>query len=217
MRRARGQYFRWIGDGDWVTHDYVSRCLDVFAEGESLILVSTQLEYRMADDAVGGREYRGSALRSADPATRFAEMLRLLTAGVGVLDPLYSLMRRETAVRLPRRCLLREDELYAAELALAGPWGHVPAVLGGRDWAYTPLSVIARRFGIPGWQTGLATPLQSRDLLRAISEADLTAEQAARARVAVARLFGRRVAAAAQRARRKATRLLTAPTAMRNG
>ncbi len=47
------------------------------------------------------------------------------------------MMRRDLAV-LPRRNMLREDEIFAARLALAGPWGHVPVPLAHRHRSEVP-------------------------------------------------------------------------------
>src|SRR5690348_7832467 len=47
MRLARGEYFRWIGDSDWIAPGYLSRLLDVYAADERLILVTSRLEYEL--------------------------------------------------------------------------------------------------------------------------------------------------------------------------
>ena len=58
------------------------RCSDAFAEDERRVVVTTQIVYTDAD---GGEtldtDYDPSALASADPVERFAEMLRLFTSG----------------------------------------------------------------------------------------------------------------------------------------
>src|SRR5438046_1239310 len=40
IRVANGTFFRWIGDDDWMAPDYVSRCLETFAEDERRVLVT---------------------------------------------------------------------------------------------------------------------------------------------------------------------------------
>ncbi len=207
VQLARGTYFRWIGDDDWIHPGYVSRCLEVFAEDTRLVLVSTQLGYMLSDGSVESAVYDGIALRSDDPADRFAEMLRLLTEGYAVLDPLYGLIRRETLAALPRRSTLREDEVFAARLALAGPWGHIPQVLARRSWSYQPLPRIARRLGIPRWESRMAIGIECRELLRLVSASALTPDQARRARAEVARHGLRRTTRAAERSGRKLARV----------
>ncbi|HET6213459.1 MAG TPA: glycosyltransferase family A protein, partial [Micromonosporaceae bacterium] len=188
MRLARGTFYRWIGDDDWLAPGYLSRCLAVFAADERLVLVTTQISYAAELPGSAGRSavYDGTALGSDDPAERFAEMLRLLNESFLLLDPLYGLIRREVVAALPRRVMLREDQILAARLALAGPWGHVPEVLAHRNWRDETRPLLARRIGVPAWQARMATALQSRELLRCVREAKLSPAQRRRARAAVA-------------------------------
>ncbi len=102
--------------------------------------------------------YDGTRLRSARPVERFAEMLRLLTESHLLLDPLYGMMRRDLVARLPRPVMLYEDQIFAARLALAGPFGHLAEVLSYRRFKPFPrLPATARRLGVPPWQAKVAT------------------------------------------------------------
>jgi hypothetical protein len=209
MRLANGTFFRWIGDDDSLAPGYVSRCLDAFRADERLVLVTSQLAYLGPDGAAETANYDGTALSCDDPADRFREMLRLLNRSHLLIDPLYGLMRRETVVAIPRRNMLREDEVFAAKLALAGPWGHVPEVLAERHWKHERLPVLARRLQVPAWQARTATLLQCRELLRWLRQAELSPEQRRRARAAVTRLYvGRHGRTIARRSRKLAYLLL---------
>ena len=146
---AHGMFFRLIGDDDLLFPNYVSRCLEAFAEDERLILVTTQLAYTGPDGHTEFLGYHGTRLRSEDPVTRFAELLSLLNESHLLLDPLYGLFRRAAVVSIPIRNTLRGDEVLAAKLALAGPWGHVPEVLGHRHWQAERLPQLARKLGLP--------------------------------------------------------------------
>ena len=42
---AKGTYFRWIGDDDWLAPDFVSRTLECFAEDERRLMVTTRIAY----------------------------------------------------------------------------------------------------------------------------------------------------------------------------
>ena len=214
MRLARGDYIRWLGHDDWIAPSYVSRCLDVFAQNERLVLVTTQLEYQLADDRTASDLYDGSALQSGDPVTRFGEMLRLQTRSYTLLDPMYGLMRRETPLASPQRMIMRTDEIFAAELALAGPWGHIPEILARRRFEVQPAGAIARKLGTPRWQARFANLMQCRELMHVIAEREstgiLSAEQARLARAEVRRLYVRRWVSLAERARRKAVRVAVA-------
>ncbi len=193
QRLARGEYFKWIGDDDWLAPAYLSRCLAAFTEDPRLILVTTQQLYINTDGMSRTLPYDRRELHSPQPDVRFAEMLRLLTESHLLLDPLYALMRLPVVSRIPRRNMLREDETFAATMALAGPFGHVPEILARRRTRpFTRLPVLAERLDLPRWHARIATALQCRALLHAVEQADLDPGQRRRARAAVARLYLRR-------------------------
>jgi glycosyltransferase involved in cell wall biosynthesis len=210
MRVANGTFFRWIGDDDRLEPSLVSRSLGVFAEDPGLVLVTTGLAYEGPDKVVQSAVYDGTALRSADPVDRFVEILRLLNESHLLIDPLYAMMRRAAVVGLPRRNMLREDEVFATRLALAGPWGHVPEVLARRFWKHERIGTIARRLGVPAWQSHFSNTLQSREILHWVHEADLTPGQRRRARLAVYRMYLRRQQRTVAHRSRKLLRMATA-------
>jgi glycosyltransferase involved in cell wall biosynthesis len=186
IRLAKGTFFRWVGDDDWLAPRCLSRCLEVFAE-DSLILVTTQINYIGPDGITFTHPYHGTALGSNDPFERFTEIVRQLK-GMSI-DPLYGLMRRGCVAALHRRNMIREDEVFASRLALAGPWGHVPEVLAHRHLRHERMPVLARRLGVPVWQAYFANTLQCREMLRFVLAAELTASQRRQARAAVAALY----------------------------
>lgn len=189
---AQGTFVRWLGDADFLEPDYVSRSVQMFADDERRVLVTTQIAYIGPTGTVSLEpDYDPSALSSADPVERFAEMLRLLTSGFELLDPLYAMMRREVAV-LPRRNILREDEVFAARLALAGPWGHVAAPLARRQRSEVPTPALARLLDVPAWHRHAADLLQCRELLAWIGRSSLDPAERSRARTEVVRMYARR-------------------------
>jgi hypothetical protein len=120
-------------------------------------------------------------------------MLRLLNSSYLVIDPVYGLMRREAIKTIPRRNMLREDQIFAVKIALAGPWGHAPEVLGRRNWRDETTTHLARRFGVPAWTARAATTLQLAETLRWIGGApSLTAEQRRKAKALVYRWYAGR-------------------------
>jgi glycosyltransferase involved in cell wall biosynthesis len=207
MRLASGEFFRWVGDDDWLDPRCVSRCLEAFATDDRLILVTNQMEYIGPDGRTETAAYDGPELGSDDPVTRFTEMLRLLHESHLLIDPLYGLFRRETVVRIERRNMLNEDQVFATRLALAGPWGHVPEVLARRNWKCEPLSILARQLDVPLWQAHFANTLQCREMLRWLDECDLDQQQRGRARLAVARMYTRRQQIVVVRRGRKLVRI----------
>jgi glycosyltransferase involved in cell wall biosynthesis len=206
---AKGTYFRWIGDDDRLEPGFVPRCLEVFEADPRLILVTTEISYTGPDGSVQSAAYTGTGLDSGDPVVRFTEMLRLLTASHLVMDPLYGLVRRSGVAALPRRNMLREDEVFATKLALAGPWGHVPRVLAHRVWKHEPVQVIGPRLEVPAWQWRVSNTLQAREMLRWLRLVELTDEQRRRATAAVYRMYLTRQSIVARRRARKLIRLAT--------
>jgi glycosyltransferase involved in cell wall biosynthesis len=189
---AKGEYFRWIGDDDRLEPTYASRCLKAFADDPRLLLVTTQVSYSGADGETQTEVYTGTALGSDDPVDRFIEMLRLLNESYLLIDPLYGMVRRATVAAIPRRNMLREDEVFATKLALAGPWAHIGEVLAYRHWKAEKIGTVARRLDVPAWQSHFSNTLQAREILLWIRSADLTREQRLRARSAVYRMYLRR-------------------------
>jgi glycosyltransferase involved in cell wall biosynthesis len=206
---ANGAFFRWIGDDDRLAPTFVSRCLSEFAEDSRLILVTTQVMYVDPDSGTQTARYDGKALRSADPIERLAELLRLLNESHLLIDPLYAMVRRTPVAAIPRRNMLREDEVFAVKLALAGPWGHVPEVLARRGWKPDKIGDIARRLDVPAWQSHFATTLQCREILRWLPGADLSPEQRSRARSEVYRMYARRQARTVRHRGRRLLRMAT--------
>lgn len=193
MQLSTGTFFRWIGDDDWLAPSCVSRGLAAFAEDERRILVTTRVAYTPQDGlTVTDDTYDGERMASADPIVRFAEILRLLNESATLVDPLYGLLRREAVVAIPRRNMVKEDEVFATKLALAGPWGHVPEVLAHRNTRTERLGDVVRRLGVPGWHAHMSSTLQCREILRWLPSAGLSSEQHREARAAVGRMYLRR-------------------------
>jgi Glycosyl transferase family 2 len=196
VRLAGGTYFHWVGDDDWLAPNCISRGLQEFAADDRLILVTNQVNYIGPDGLAQTAVYDGTALGSDDPVTRFTEMLRLLTLTHLFLDPLYGLLRRDIALRIERRNMLHEDQVFAAKLALAGPWGHVGEVLACRSWGIERPANVADKLGVPSWHARFATLLQCREMLRWLDDCGLDDMQRSRARRAVAHMYIQRHQAA---------------------
>ena len=200
---AHGAFFRWIGDDDEIEPNYVSRCAGALADDSRLILVTTQMAYTEHDGQSRSMRYDGTILSSDDAAARFSEILRLLTESYLLLDPLYGMFRREVMTRIPYKNMLRGDEVFAAKMALAGPWSHIPETLAHRHWDRIRGAQLTHLLGLPSWQLRATSLLQCRELLAAVREAELTPAQRRHARAAVLRLYVRRHRRVAVRRGRK--------------
>ncbi|MGQ0576918.1 MAG: glycosyltransferase family 2 protein [Pseudonocardia sp.] len=191
LRLADGEFFKWLGDDDLIGPTYLERCLAEFAAHPGLVLVTTGQTYAENDGQVRSASYGGTRLRAPDRVVRLDEMLRLLTSSHLLLDPVYGLMRRRAALRVPMRTMLRQDQLFATRMALEGPWGHVPEVLAHRGWTDEPRSVLVRRLGVPRWYRHAATALQLAELGRDLRDVGLTRDEWPRAGAAALRWYAR--------------------------
>jgi glycosyltransferase involved in cell wall biosynthesis len=191
-RHCRGSYLRWIGDNDEILPNYVSRCLELFAEDSRLVLVTTQLEYIDEHGETASTCYEASRLRSHDAVTRLQEVLRLLTSSYLLLDPLYGMARVDAIKTIVHDQMLRGDEVYATKLALTGPWGHVPHILGSRKRGMPAVSHLVTLLDVPWWHSRVRAIIEARRMLEVVSDANLTPSDAHRAKAAVLSFYIRR-------------------------
>jgi glycosyltransferase involved in cell wall biosynthesis len=192
LRVATGNFFRWMGDDDWLARECISKCLDVFAADEDLIMVTNQFEYIDPDGRAQTETYIGSEFRSQRPTARLSEMLRLLNESHLLIDPEYGLFRREPLLRIDRRNILNDDQIFATRAAIAGRWGHVPEVLARRSFRFERPPILARKLGVPMWQARFMNTIQCVEMLRWLGKSDLDARELRRARIAVGRFYLRR-------------------------
>jgi glycosyltransferase involved in cell wall biosynthesis len=119
---ARGEYFMWLSDDDWIDPSYVSSCLAVLSGEPGYSLVGGLARYYS-----GGREIvdeRPTDLVSARPAAR---VLRYL-ARVNVNGVLFGVARRAHLRELSFREQVGGDWLLVAGLAAAGRVRTLPDV-----------------------------------------------------------------------------------------
>jgi glycosyltransferase involved in cell wall biosynthesis len=142
FRLARGTFFRWYGDDDWMEPTYAERVVAAMEASPRAVLCTTvQQCYRdgvplRINDAVS----RIGGVEGADPCSRVRKLLHLFERGgfLGI-DPLYSLVRREVAAETRLTGGHRySDFSFACEMALKGPFTHVPELLAHRRLAGAP-------------------------------------------------------------------------------
>lgn len=133
LELARGRCFRWIGADDWLEPEYAERCVAALDADSNAIGVTTYQDHVEDDGTRHYAEFTGPRLDSHHPEVRFARMLWFLTADYRYLDPVYTLVRRSVLARTRRLLRVPQmDQVLAAELALAGPFAHVPTCLAHR-------------------------------------------------------------------------------------
>ena len=128
-----GEYFRWMGDDDWLEADCISQCVAYLERHPEDIAVSTYIKYHDDDGNEYYAEYEGERLESRRASRRFSRMLRLLRADYRYYDPHYNLYRRSALGKTHLlQAVYRSDGILAAELSLLGPFGHIPECLAHR-------------------------------------------------------------------------------------
>ncbi|MFW6066900.1 MAG: glycosyltransferase family 2 protein [Myxococcota bacterium] len=130
---ARGRYLRWIGCDDWLEPSYARRCVEALDQSPEAIGVTTYQDHIDDEGTRHYAEYTGPRLQSSRPEDRFCRMMWFLNADYRYIDPIYSMLRRDAVLRTRRLLLVPSmDQVLAAELALLGPFLHIPECLAHR-------------------------------------------------------------------------------------
>lgn len=205
---CRGGFLRWIGDSDAIRPSFVSRCVELFVDDPRLFLVTTQLEYITNEGETRTMRYDGGALRTNDTVARLRAVMDLLARDYLLVDPLYGMTRVGVVRRIRHDQILRGDEVYATKLALAGPWTHVPSILGSRRWTDPSASHTAALLEVPRRQVPVRALIATRAMLRAVDATPLSRADTRRAKTIVWQFYlGRHWTAMKRRGRRIRTEL----------
>ena len=141
-----GSMVRLMSVGDLIEPTYLEATVDAMTRRPGAAVATTYQQHVADDGTAFYEEYTGPRPDSEDPIERLDVMLRLLTESPLWIDPVYSLIQRRA---LDRTDLIRPirfgDQVFAAELALAGPFVHVPEMLATRHLAPTPSGRAALR------------------------------------------------------------------------
>lgn len=153
---GQGDYFRWMGDDDSLEPGYLTACVAMLDADLSASLVSTYQSHIKPDGTEIYEEYSGPRPDSSDPIDRLRSLLKLMNGSRYWIDPVYTLIRRSSMPSdQPIRALRFGDQILAAELALAGPYLHVPELLAHRSWAPLPQGRRATAQYAGGGQEGI--------------------------------------------------------------
>ena len=87
LENARGHYFMWLADDDWITPNYVRRCAEELEKGPHGIVVGRDLWY-LGDDAIAGNMI--TALEP-EPVPRILNYLKVVASNAAT----YGLSRTE--------------------------------------------------------------------------------------------------------------------------
>lgn len=114
LEAARGEYFMWLADDDWLDPQYVSRCLDVLTSASDAIAVCGLGRYY--HDGVHLVDERPITLASSRPAAR---LLRYFSR-VNLNGPMFGLARRGDLLSIGFPPVIGGDWLLIAALAARG-------------------------------------------------------------------------------------------------
>jgi glycosyltransferase involved in cell wall biosynthesis len=114
LSKARGRYFMWLSDDDWLDPTYLSRCAAELSANADHSLVCGATKY--SDEA--GHEYVGVTV-SAMQDSAFDRVLRFYSK-VNDNGTFYGLARRDMLIEHPIPNVLGGDWLHVAKLALLG-------------------------------------------------------------------------------------------------
>ena len=135
FHHSRGTYFRWQGDDDWLEPLYAERTVAALEASPGSVLCTTVQQYYRAGHAVPVSDpiHAFGRVDSPEAGDRVRTLLHLLQHGGLGIDPVHSLARREVAARTSLQPQIRDgDFVYSCEMALLGPFVHVPEVLAHR-------------------------------------------------------------------------------------
>lgn len=111
---ARGEYFMWLGDDDWIDPKYVSCCCAFLTANPDFVLAcGRDLYFRGGVFSAAGPRIN---LIYADPKARVIEYFEKVT----VNGMFYGLMRRSTLTPLAYPPKLAGDWLLMAQMAMSG-------------------------------------------------------------------------------------------------
>ena len=206
-----GTYVRWLGDDDAIEPDYVSQVLDVFAQDERRVMVTTQIGYSTPRASRPRHGLRPVDAGVGDPVERFAGDAPAAHGRLRAPSTRSTRRCAASVATLPRRNMLREDQIFAARLALAGPWGHVAAPLAGRPRHEGTASSLAGLLGVPGWHRHVRILLQCQELSHWVARSSLDPAQRRQARAEILSFYGRGKRIKARRGVAKLERLAGRP------
>lgn len=144
LRQARGEFFLWLSDDDWLDAAYVSQCVQVLEAQPDYALVSGTMKYLRADTF--SIEADTDFLQDSGQARVLAYFRQVRYNGV-----FYGVMRRAQAAAVPLQDVLGTDWFFVASLAFMGKVRVLPDVFTNR--ASTGISKnlveLALSYGLP--------------------------------------------------------------------
>jgi hypothetical protein len=114
LDRARGEYFMWLSDDDWIDREYVSRCVAVLrADSGTALACGLARYYRGAEHAIDERPTNLTSARAGVRVVRYF-------ASVSVNGPLFGVFRRAELLETGFPPVVGGDWMLIASTAARG-------------------------------------------------------------------------------------------------
>jgi glycosyltransferase involved in cell wall biosynthesis len=164
LEKARGQYFMWLGDDDWLSESYLSRCANELLTRPEVSLACGTAKY------FDGNELAFEGVRMTlvedSPSERVVEYYRRVSDN----GTFYGLMPRELLVQLPAGTSIGSDWLLIAAIALKGKVVTLDdiVVFRARDGVSSDLKALAIKSGVPARMSRRPYQAITRNVLKDI-------------------------------------------------
>jgi glycosyltransferase involved in cell wall biosynthesis len=114
LEKARGRYFMWLGDDDWLSESYLSHCVAVLLARPDVTLACGTAKYFDGNELA----FEGVRMNLVEdsPQERVLEYYRRVSDN----GTFYGLMPRELLLQLPTGTSIGSDWLLIAAIALKG-------------------------------------------------------------------------------------------------
>lgn len=115
VEQAKGEYFMWLGDDDWLDPNYISQCVEVLQNHPNYALVAGRARYILDDDRL---LYEGLPidLLQDSPSERVITYYSQVTDN----GTFYGVMRRHQLLQVPTYRTMGGDWLMIAAIAFLG-------------------------------------------------------------------------------------------------
>jgi glycosyltransferase involved in cell wall biosynthesis len=145
LQESRGRYFMWLGDDDWLSASYLSRCASVLSTQPDVSLACGAARY--LDGNVVAFEGVRMNLSGDSPRERVVEFYKHVSDN----GTFYGLMRRDLLLKLPSAAWIGGDWSMIAAVALKGKIVTLDDIVvsRARDGVSSDLRSLALKSGVP--------------------------------------------------------------------
>ena len=148
-KSAKGKYFMWLGDDDWISKDYIATCVQKLEGDSSLIMVAGLGVYchKASDTHLYGNTIN---LLSQHPILRLIKYLFLVEDN----STFYGVYRRQVLVGREMPDIFAGDWAWICEVALLGKICVDPSVKIFREYGDSTTATYERLtevYGYPAW------------------------------------------------------------------